>query len=126
MKFTRRLITVFAFALVVAFPITALLCGTERWPVKVCKDSTVNRLYKNQNVAGGILKTPIPTTIAALDSIPAPVNPGNTRVGPTEATIWVIEGTITDYKIEGGSHGDQDYHVAMVDGAGRTMIAEIP
>jgi|ERR1700730_2233278 len=126
MKNLRRLSIPLTLFLFILLPVTALLCGTERWPVKVCKDTTVKKLFKGQDVAAGNLKTAIPTTIPALRSIPAPPSPGNTRVGPTEATIWIIEATITDYKIEGGAKGDQDYHLALDDGSGRTMIAEIP
>jgi hypothetical protein len=56
----------------------------------------------------------------------APAHLGNARLGPPEATLWVIEATITDYKRECRATGDQDYHLALKDDAGRTMIAEIP
>src|ERR1700732_1326631 len=121
MKTIQRVLLL--LVLFAAFPVTALLCGTERWPVKVCKDATVKNLFLNQDVSSGSLKTPIQTTVPALRSITAPAKPGNTRVGPTESTIWIIEATITDYKIEGGNNGDQDYHLALDDGSGRTMIA---
>src|SRR5262249_49361530 len=52
---------------------------------------------------------------------PSPI-PANDRVAPTETTLWVINATLTRYKRE----GDSDYHLVLDDGAGHTMIAEIP
>jgi hypothetical protein len=52
---------------------------------------------------------------------PNPI-PSNSRVSPTETTQWVINGTLTKYKLE----GDSDYHLVIADSSGRTMIVEIP
>jgi hypothetical protein len=126
MKTLRRLSIPLTLFLFILLPVTALLCGTERWPVKVCKDAKVNLLFKGNDIAGGTLKTPISTTVLALTSWTPPAHRGNVRIAPTEATIWVIEATITEYKEEKGATGDNDYHLALDDGAGNTMVAEIP
>jgi hypothetical protein len=90
----------------------AASCGIERWDVKTGTDAavgSVNQAFVKQ------------TTIAALDAIPAPANP-MARVAPVEDTVYQITGTLSAYKIE----ADSDYHLALDDGQGHTMIAEIP
>src|SRR5262249_3828016 len=63
------------------------------------------------------------TTISNLTALTAPNPiPANNRVVPTETTVWVLNATLTKYKRE----GDSDYHLVLDDGAGHTMIAEIP
>jgi len=47
MKLTRRLAILIASLLFLAFPVTAFLCGTERWEVKVCQDAHVKYLFKD-------------------------------------------------------------------------------
>ena len=39
-----------------------------------------------------------------------------------ETTQWVINATLTEYKLE----SDSDYHLVIQDASGNTMIAEIP
>src|SRR5713226_7767900 len=93
-------------------------CGKERWSVKTGTDSD----------AGSVnLSSPQNTTIAELIALtpPNPIPPAN-RVAPTEKTVVVVNATLTDYKLEGGSKGDSDYHLVLDDGQGHTMIAEIP
>jgi hypothetical protein len=69
------------------------------------------------------LNNVIPTTIENLIALAAPLNkPQNNRVPPTETTVFTLNGTLTQYKLE----DDSDYHVVLSDAAGRTMIAEIP
>ena len=103
------------------------LCPYQGWPKSPqCKDSTINRLFKNNDLSSGTLKTPIENSVLILSSWDPPAHTGNTRKGPTESTIWVIEATIPDYKQEGGAHGDSAYHLALKDDDGNTMIAEIP
>jgi hypothetical protein len=89
-------------------------CGVERWSVKTGTDAD----------AGSIsLQSTTQTTIASLDAIPAPSNlPANNRVKPTETTVYQLHATLTQYKLE----ADSDYHLVLSDGAGHTMIGEIP
>ena len=93
-------------------------CGKERWSVKTGTDSDVGSV----NIA-----SPQNTTIAQLVGLtpPNPI-PANNRFGPTENTVFVVNATLTDYKMEGGSKGDSDYHLVLQDDQGRTMVAEIP
>lgn len=93
---------------------TALACGTERWPVKVGNDPDAKDVDISKAVS---------TTIENLDAINAPTKPPNdARVGNVEKTVYVLNAEITAYKAE----TDQDYHLALSDGNGHTMIAEIP
>lgn len=48
--------------------------------------------------------------------------PANARIAPTEITVYRVTATLTKYKLE----SDSDYHLVLDDGAGHTMIAEIP
>ena len=129
MKLIRRFSIPIVLGLVVVFPITAFLCGTERWPVKVCKDAQANVLFTNNDISTHNLKPAVSTTIQALRAFPVPGPVGNNTPrfnAQAETTTWTIEATIFDYKEEAGAHGDNDYHLAIKDSAGRTMIAEIP
>src|SRR5882672_12632949 len=93
-------------------------CGKERWSVKTGTDSD----------AGSVnLSSPQNATIAQLIALtpPSPIPPAN-RFAPTEETVFVVNATLTDYKLEGGSKGDSDYHLVLQDDQGRTMVAEIP
>ncbi|HJP91560.1 MAG TPA: hypothetical protein VJ875_06365 [Pyrinomonadaceae bacterium] len=126
MKHTRRFVLLSVLALLLIFPTTAFLCGVERWKVKTCKDTTVNRLFVGNDTSNS-LRTPQHTDIETLIGLPRPAGtPGNTRVATAERKIWVIEAILTDYKQELGAHGDTDYHLALEDDDGNTMIAEIP
>jgi hypothetical protein len=92
----------------------AAQCGVERWAVKTGTDvgaSTVD------------LNSATPTTVSALigASAPHPI-PVDSRVQPTETTVWVLDATLTSFKVE----GDSDYHLVISDVSGNTMIAEIP
>jgi Lamin Tail Domain/Putative Ig domain/Carboxypeptidase regulatory-like domain/Domain of unknown function (DUF4214) len=89
-------------------------CGVERWSVKTGTDAD----------AGSVnLNSATPTTIANLHTLPVPdPTPPNNRVAPGETTQWVIQGTLVEYKLE----TDSDYHVVVQDGAGNTMVTEIP
>jgi hypothetical protein len=93
-------------------------CGTERWSVKTGTDAD----------AGNVdLANARSTTIAELIALspPQPIPPDN-RFTPTETTVFVVNATLTDYKLEGGSHGDSDYHLVLQDQQGNTMVAENP
>ncbi|MCW2948703.1 MAG: hypothetical protein JWR24_5420 [Actinoallomurus sp.] len=89
-------------------------CGVERWSVKTGTDAD----------AGSInLQSTTQTTIASLGAIPAPSNlPANNRVKPTETTVYRLQATLTQYKLE----ADSDYHLVLSNGPGHTMIGEIP
>ena len=89
-------------------------CGVERWPVKTGTDADA-KLVNLNNVT--------PTTIANLTTLAAPSDkPENNRVQPTETTLFVLNATLTEYKLE----DDSDYHLIFSDSAGKTMIAEVP
>ena len=92
----------------------AAQCGVERWSVKTGTDSTVGLVNLNSTT---------PTTIAQMIGLtpPNPLPP-DTRVPPNEATVWVINATLTMYKLE----SDSDYHLILQDSSGNTMISEIP
>ncbi|MDQ3918921.1 MAG: Ig-like domain repeat protein, partial [Acidobacteriota bacterium] len=92
-------------------------CGVERWSVKVGTDPDSDSVNLNN---------PVHTTIQALSALTPPADPpgppDNSRVQPTESTVYVIDATMTFYKKE----TDVDYHIVIQDDTGHTMIAEIP
>uniref|UniRef100_Q01TW4 LTD domain-containing protein n=1 Tax=Solibacter usitatus (strain Ellin6076) TaxID=234267 RepID=Q01TW4_SOLUE len=92
-------------------------CGVERWSVKVGTDSDAGLVN---------LLNPVRSTVSALRLIPAPADPPgpplNSRVAPTETTVWVVNGIVSLYKLE----TDEDYHIVLKDLAGNTMVTEIP
>lgn len=98
-------------------------CGVERWPVKTGTDAS----------AGQIRLSPVVgTTVSALNAIPAPAQsslPQAGRVATTDAagnkvefTVYRVHATLQAFKLE----PDSDYHLALADSQGRTMVAEIP
>jgi hypothetical protein len=102
---------------VVLFLLPAALfaqCGVERWSVKTGTDADKAKVNLNSSTS---------TTIAALraPAAPSPI-PANNRVSPTETTQWVVNATLTQFKLE----SDSDYHLVLSDASGNTMIAEIP
>jgi hypothetical protein len=89
-------------------------CGVERWSVKTGTDADAGLIN---------LASTTSSTIAALDALPAPSSlPSNNRVQPTETTVFQLSATLTEFKLE----ADSDYHLVLSDGAGHTMISEIP
>src|SRR5262249_10529724 len=89
-------------------------CGVERWSVKTGTDPDAGLVS---------LVSASPTTISTLRSLTAPSPiPSNSRVAPTETTLWTLNATLIKYKLE----ADSDYHLVLQDTAGNTMIAEIP
>jgi hypothetical protein len=89
-------------------------CGVERWSVKTGADADAGLIN---------LQSTTQTTIASLISLPAPSTlPANNRVQPTEITVFQLQATLTEYKLE----GDSDYHLILSDGSGNSMISEIP
>src|SRR5258707_10368816 len=89
-------------------------CGVERWSVKTGTDPDSGLVNLSSTTATTISNMTAPAA-------PNPIPPNN-RVQPTETTVWVINATLTQYKLE----SDSDYHLILDDGAGHTMIAEIP
>jgi hypothetical protein len=89
-------------------------CGVERWQVKTGTDSD----------AGSVnLSSSTPNTIASLTALAKPSTiPPTSRIQPTETTLWSLNATLTEYKLE----GDSDIHLVIVDENGDSMIAEIP
>ena len=89
-------------------------CGVERWSVKTGTDADVSKVNLN---------APTNTTITAMRafSAPNPIPPNNRITGP-ETTVWVINATLTLFKLE----SDSDYHLVIQDASGNTMITEIP
>ncbi len=88
-------------------------CGVERWSVKTGTDADAFQV-------GSI---PQSTTIATMRSWPAPsATPANSRVAPYETTVWTINATLTQYKLE----SDSDYHLVIRDQSGNTIVTEIP
>jgi hypothetical protein len=89
-------------------------CGVERWSVKTGTDADVGMAD---------LSSTQPTTIATMRSWAAPGTiPLNNRVAPYETTVWTINATLVEYKLE----SDSDYHIVISDNSGNTMVTEIP
>lgn len=116
---SKKTATAFALAWLL-FSSTAFgqRCGKERWSVKTGTDAGAGQVN---------LASPQPANISDLIAL-APPNPlpTDTRFAPTENTVFVVNATLTDYKIESGSTGDSDYHLVLMDDQGNTMVAEIP
>ncbi len=89
-------------------------CGVERWQVKTGTDSDAG-LVNLSSIA--------PNSIASLTALATPGSiPPTNRIQPTETTLWSLNATLTEFKLE----GDSDIHLVIVDGNGNSMIAEIP
>ncbi|HEV8491065.1 MAG TPA: hypothetical protein VGR76_02295 [Candidatus Angelobacter sp.] len=113
MQSLRR--SLFLAVLLLLVPTTLFAqCGVERWSVKTGTDADVGLVNLNSSTN---------TTIAALraPAAPNPI-PANNRVSPWETTQWVLNATLTLYKLE----SDSDYHLVLQDANGLTMIVEIP
>ena len=92
-------------------------CGVERWSVKVGTDPDSSQVDLNN---------PVRAQIADLGTLTPPVDPpgppDNARFDQNEKTVFVVNATMTFYKLE----TDVDYHVVLQDDAGHTMVVEIP
>jgi hypothetical protein len=88
----------------------ALGCGVERWPVKTGTDPE----------AAQVNMVPQQSTVAELIAFPAPPPDPPARVPGLEFQGYSIDVTVTSAKIE----ADSDYHLALADDAGNTMIGE--
>jgi hypothetical protein len=93
--------------------VTALgRCGIERWAVKTLVDPAAKQ----------VIFHPAPSTVAALNALPAPVLPSdNTTRLTSERQTYRVTATLVEYKLE----ADEDIHLVLSD-AGKTMIAEMP
>jgi len=93
-------------------------CGKERWSVKTGTDTGASQID---------LSNPQTAAIANLITLqpPNPL-PTDSRFAPMENTVFVVDATLTDFKVETGSTGDSDYHLVLQDDQGNTMVAEIP
>ena len=114
-KITWALLVLFSLSTTSTF---GQRCGVERWSVKTGTDGDSGHVdLSNSQVAN----------IAQLIAIqpPNPL-PKDTRFAPTETTLFVVNATLTDYKLETGATGDSDYHLVLMDEQGNTMVAEIP
>jgi hypothetical protein len=113
----RRVILAFAFLIGASLAppdLWAQSCGVERWSVKTGTDADVGLVNVNSTTANTIV------TMRGWTA-PNPI-PSNNRVSPYETTVWVLNATLTQYKLE----SDSDYHLILSDASGNTMIAEIP
>ena len=109
----RRLLVLFAIVLFTSLHLSAQ-CGVERWSVKTGTDADVGLVNLNSTTS---------TTITNMRAFTAPNPiPANNRVSPAETTVWVINATLTLFKLE----SDSDYHLVIQDASGNTMITEIP
>jgi hypothetical protein len=114
MQHLRRRCLFLAVILLVVPSALSAQCGVERWSVKTGTDPDAGLVNLNSSSS---------TTIVSLRAVPAPSPiPSNNRVAPTETTQWVINATLTQYKLE----SDSDYHLVLSDASGNTMIVEIP
>src|SRR5215471_8545128 len=113
LQFRRLLLLILAVAFVPTTYLSAQ-CGVERWSVKTGTDPDSGLVNLNSSTN---------TTIAAMRAFAAPNPiPANNRVSPAETTVWVINATLTLFKLE----SDSDYHLVLQDASGNTMITEIP
>jgi hypothetical protein len=115
--FVRSVLLACVVAMVASTATPSLLaqsCGVERWSVKTGTDADVGKVN---------LSAPASNTIVTMRgwTAPSPI-PANNRVSPFETTEWVLNATLTQYKLE----GDSDYHLVLSDASGNTLIAEIP
>jgi hypothetical protein len=114
MQHLRRRCLLLAVILLVVPSALFAQCGVERWSVKTGTDPDAGLVNLNSSTN---------TTITSMRAIPAPSPiPANNRVAPTETTVWVINATLTEFKLE----NDSDYHLVISDASGNTMITEIP
>ncbi len=111
-RWIAALLAVLSFALL--SPLAFGRCGIERWAVKTGTDVDASSVD---------LSSASPTDVATLRSLqpPSPL-PETRRIAPTELTVWVVNATLTVFKLE----TDQDYHLVLTDASGNTMIVEIP
>jgi len=109
----RRFLSLGAVLLVAVCELHAA-CGVERWSVKTGTDPQAPSVN---------LSTYISSTIYNFHQSTRPSSlPSNGRVSPRETTQYRLGATLTKYVRE----SDSDYHLVIVDSAGRSMIIELP
>src|SRR5215472_19098267 len=114
MQHVRRCCLLLTVTLLAVSPALFAQCGVERWSVKTGTDPDAGLVNLNSSTN---------TTIASMRGLTAPSPiPANNRVSPPETTVWVINATLTQFKLE----NDSDYHLVISDASGNTMITEIP
>lgn len=130
MRIRPRLLLVLWLSLFAIFPVTAMLCGTERWQVKVCQDNHVKYLFKDFDTDTAEL---IPTRHTTISKLQAYAWPFGTKKHPpkwswyqrstskVEYQIWEVNARFFKKKNE----ADQDYHLILKSGQ-RTLVAEVP
>lgn len=89
-------------------------CGVERWSVKTGTDPQAPSVNLSSYISSTIYNFHQSTRPGSL--------PSNGRVSPRETTQYRLSGTLTKYVRE----SDSDYHLVIKDGAGRSMIIELP
>ena len=95
-------------------PAPANACGITRWSIKTGTDTTAVTVDT---------KVSVPSSVSLMGAIAAPASlPASTRVSPVEKSVYVVDATLTQYRMS----DDSDYHLVLVDSAGKTMIAELP
>src|SRR5437588_12183850 len=111
---TRLLLPIAIVLIAVSAPIYILAqCGVERWSVKTGTDADVGLVNLNASTN---------TTIANMRAFTAPNPiPSNNRVSPAETTVWVLNATMTKFKLE----SDFDYHIAISDASANTVITQL-
>jgi len=94
-------------------------CGKERWDVKTGTDADAHLVDPTALVT---------KTVAQLRSLAEPATkPPKARANKAEKTVFELNATLREFKWENSSStGDNDYHLVITDGSGRTLIAEIP
>jgi hypothetical protein len=114
LRMRRLLLLVLAFAFVLSSTQLIAQCGVERWSVKTGTDADVGKVNLNSSTN---------TTITSMRAFTAPNPiPANNRITGPETTVWVINATLTLFKLE----SDSDYHMVLQDASGNTMVTEIP
>lgn len=95
-------------------PAAATACGVVRWSIKTATDSEAIKIDT---------RNPSRSSIAELAAFNPPISlPANSRVDPVELSTYIVDATLTDYRMA----DDSDYHLVIADAAGRTMIVELP
>jgi hypothetical protein len=88
-------------------------CGAGRLLVKTGTDADVSIVD---------LIDSVPTTLSIMRNWTAPNPiPINTRISPFEKTVYVVNATLTLYKLD----PDSDYQLILEDARGRTIIAKV-
>jgi hypothetical protein len=109
----RSFLSLVAVALLAVSELHAA-CGVERWSVKTGTDPQAPLVNLSSYISSTIYNFHQSVRPASL--------PANGRVAPRETTQYRFSGTLTKYVRE----ADSDYHLVVKDGAGRTIIVELP